>query len=168
MSVPLPIPTYRAKSVYSLTPRFLRDAGIRLLLLDLDNTLIPYGGGTPEKRLTDWAAELSAAGVELFIISNNRRGHAAKFARDLGMGCIDHAGKPSPEAVFRILRERDIPGCECALAGDQVYTDILCAARAGVLSVLVEPIDASNLFRRIRRGLELPFRSRCKKHVEDL
>ena len=167
MSLPLPVPTYRARSVYSLTPRFLRSAGIRLLLLDLDNTLIPYGGGTPGEELRGWAAEFLESGLELFIISNNRRGHAAKFARDLGVGCIDHAGKPSPEAVFSILRERGIEGRECALVGDQVYTDVFCAARAGIISVLVEPVELSNLFRRIRRALELPFRSRCKKHVED-
>ena len=163
----LPIPKYRAKSVFSLTPDFLCGVGIRLLLLDLDNTLIAYGGGAPDERLAEWVAELNGAGVEPFILSNNRRGHALKFARQLGVRCVQHAGKPSPKAVFEILRENGLDAGDCAIAGDQMYTDIFCAVRAGVMPILVDPIDISNFFRKIRYMLEFPFRCLCKNYVEN-
>ena len=163
----LPIPEYRVESIFSLTPDFLRDEGIRLLLLDLDNTLIAYGGGAPDARLKNWTEELLGAGIEPFILSNNRRGHALEFAQKLGVRCVQHAGKPSPKAVLQILRENSLTGRDCALAGDQTYTDMLCAVRAGVMPILVDPIDISNIFRKIRYLLELPFRRQCKKYVEN-
>ena len=54
----------------------------------------------------------------------------------------------------------------CALAGDQIYTDTLAANRAGVRSILVEPIHLHNVWLRLRHVAELPFIHLAKRRMK--
>jgi len=50
-----------------------------------------------------------------------------------------------------------MPPRACALAGDQIYTDVLGANCAGVKSILAKAIDNHNFWLKARHVLELPF-----------
>jgi len=159
MSIPWPVPDAAAPDIFRFTPRFLTNRGIRLLLLDLDNTLAPYGDDAVSPQLAAWAESMRKAGVELFILSNNRGRRPELFAQQLGCGWVNRAGKPGTGVLLRVLREKGLPPQQAALIGDQIYTDVLCARRAGVLALLVRPIRLQNPLLMARYGLEVPFRA---------
>lgn len=161
------VPGLRVRDIYALTPAFLKERGIRVLLLDLDNTLTPYGVTAPSAALLAWRDSLQAAGICLFIVSNSRSGRAAEFAQRAGLDFIDHAGKPSPAGIQRALSLCGGRPEESALAGDQIFTDIWGARRAGLLAILVRPISLKHPFRALRYGLESPFRLACRERGKD-
>ncbi len=144
--------------VLSVAPEELLSRGVRLVFLDVDNTLMPYGENETPQALKDWSAGMKAAGLELFILSNNRGVRPSHFAGALSIGFVGRAHKPGTKKLLEICRERRLAPEQCALIGDQIYTDVLCAVRAGALAVLVRPIRLSNPLLAVRYAMELPFR----------
>ncbi|HHU05193.1 MAG TPA: YqeG family HAD IIIA-type phosphatase [Clostridiales bacterium] len=157
------IPKFRVKSIFDLSPELLMKHGISLVLTDLDNTLAPYSGQEPSDKLIKWKNELSAASIDIFIVSNTRTERAKKFSALWGVPYIDGAKKPSPDALIRAARRMNRAPGETLLIGDQIFTDVWSANRAGVLSVIVEPLKLTNVFYILRYIAELPFRAFAKK-----
>lgn len=155
------IPDRVVSSVYDLDPLALAGEGVILLLADLDNTLAKYKQPGPDERIRAWKDALAEAGVRLFLLSNSRKpGRAANFARELGIPCVGHAGKPGTKGFLRAMDEAGAAPGETAMVGDQIFTDILGARRAGVRAILVEPIAlAGNPGRYVRYAAETPFRA---------
>ncbi|MDR0861223.1 MAG: YqeG family HAD IIIA-type phosphatase [Oscillospiraceae bacterium] len=160
-----PIPDVYARALPDLTLEFLRRRGITLLMLDLDNTIAPYGATAPASEILAWADRLKDGGVTLFIVSNSRKtARVSSFAAQLGCGFVHHARKPSPKALRAVMRDYD--AANCAFVGDQTYTDVLGANRAGVLSIAVHPLKWTNPLLLARYWLELPFRAMTKERLK--
>ena len=159
----LPIPDITVESIFDITPYLLELNNIEFLLIDLDNTIAPYGLQMPSHGLMGWIATLKEAGIEPFILSNNRGKRPSQYAEILNIGYIRAARKPSPEKLMELLREREVPLESVALAGDQIYADVLCARRAGIKSILVDPVCMNNPLVALRYRLETPFRSVGRK-----
>ena len=159
MACPL-IPRHLAESIYSLTPALLKEQGIRLVLADLDNTLAPYEEALPSPALRRWKEELEGAGITLFVVSNSRKSRRCPdFCEALGIPYVRHAGKPSRKGFREALRQTGIPAENTLMVGDQIFTDIMGANRAGIATVLVRPMAwGKNPGRRLRYALETPFR----------
>jgi HAD superfamily phosphatase (TIGR01668 family) len=147
-------PDYHIDGVLELTPEFLSSLGITLLLCDLDNTLAPYGGKPPSKALLNWKARLQNAGIDIFIVSNTKRPRAGLFAEQFGVGVIRHAKKPAVDGILNAMQRCGRTPAETALAGDQIFTDILGANRAGVTSVRVRPVSLNNPLYLLRYRVE--------------
>jgi hypothetical protein len=147
-----------ARSIYDLSPQMFARRGVRLVFLDVDNTLMPYDEDTAPQPLLDWCAAMREGGLELFILSNNHGERPAIFSRQLGIDFIGRAHKPSAKRLREICNLKGIPTHECALVGDQIYTDVLCAKNAGAAAFLVRPIKFTNPLLALRYGLEAPFR----------
>lgn len=154
------LPWRWAQSVLDLTGESLSRAGIRLLLADLDNTLIPYSQSEPDDALRRWKADLNSHGVTLFLLSNSRKAtRAPHFAQTLGIDYLCHAGKPKTGGYRAAMARCGVGPKECAMVGDQIFTDTLGANLAGVRSILVKPITLSgNPGRYLRYWAELPMR----------
>lgn len=161
------LPWRQARSIYDLTGESLEKAGVRLLLADLDNTLCPYSVQEPDEALRAWLANLTAHGVTLFLLSNSRKPRrAAHFAQALGIPYLGHAGKPKTGGFAKALAQQGEEAAACAMVGDQIFTDILGANRAGVRSILVRPISlAGNPGRYLRYWAELPMRFLSRKRI---
>lgn len=145
-------------SYLELTPQWFSEHGIRLMLMDFDNTIIPYTESQPNETFMSWLNTTREAGVQVMVVSNSRRSRRVpSFCDSIGLPWIRHAGKPNPKGIHRAMEQMGIGPGETAMVGDQTYTDILGANFAGVTSVLVHPIYFSNPFQKIRYGLELPF-----------
>ncbi|MGN1003178.1 MAG: YqeG family HAD IIIA-type phosphatase [Oscillospiraceae bacterium] len=157
-----PVPDIMKNDLYQLTPRLFTNRGIRFIILDVDNTIAPYTCQEASPRLKAWVGEMKRAGLELFILSNNRGERPALFAEALGVGYVKKAHKPSTKKARQVLADRGYTPAETALIGDQIYTDVLCAKRLGALAVLVHPIAFSHFLLKLRYGLELPFRHERK------
>ncbi|MEA4894841.1 MAG: YqeG family HAD IIIA-type phosphatase [Oscillospiraceae bacterium] len=153
-----PIPDIMLKSIYELRPDKLSEMGVKLLLMDLDNTLDKYHARYPRVRLRNWIDGMKRAGVEPFIYSNSSGKRAERFASSLSIEYVNKAKKPGVKRLFRLLGEKNVTPENTAIIGDQIYTDILCGKRAGLTTIAVTPIDMSNPFYFLRYGAELPFR----------
>ena len=164
------LPWKQAGSVYELTGESLEKAGVRLLMADLDNTLCPYSVGEPDEAMHAWLSDLKAHGVTLFLLSNSRKPkRPAHFADALGIDYLGHAGKPKVGGYVKTMTDQNVAAGECAMVGDQIFTDILGANRAGIRSILVRPIALKgNPGRYLRYWAELPMRflSRRRKWNE--
>ena len=152
------LPKLMAKKTTDITPELLREKNIRLLMLDFDNTIVPYTTTVPSEEMENWLKEMNQlADIQLCIVSNSRNDRVPKFCRERGLQVITHAKKPFPKGIRECLARYGIPAGEAALIGDQIYTDTLGANYAGVVSVLVEAIDNHNFWLKARHVLELPF-----------
>jgi hypothetical protein len=151
---------FTADDIYGLSGEGLAGRGIKLLLADLDNTLIPYSESMPNDRLRAWRDDLAAHGVTLFVLSNSRREHRPRlFAQALEVPYIGHAGKPGTASFVRAMEQMGAAREQTAIVGDQIFTDVLGGNRAGVTTILVRPIRlAGNPGRYVRYGIEVPFR----------
>lgn len=147
-------------NIYELSGEALARRGFKLLLADLDNTLAPYGVPLPDEKLKAWRDELARHGVALFILSNNRKEHRPRvFAEELGVPYIGHAGKPKTPSFYRAMERLGVTKEQTAIVGDQVFTDVLGGNRAGVSTILVQPVRlAGNPGRYLRYAVEVPFR----------
>lgn len=149
-----------AHDIYGITGEALERRGIKLLLADLDNTLVAYGVPLPDEKLKAWRDDLAAHGVTLFILSNNRHENRPRiFAQGLDVPFIGHAGKPKTPSFVKAMEQMGVTKEQTAIVGDQVFTDVLGGNRAGVSAILVEPIRlAGNPGRYLRYAVEVPFR----------
>ena len=162
------IPKYLFDSIYDIEPTRLKAKGIKLLLADLDNTLVTYGTRTPTAQVRAWKEALEKAGVTLFILSNTRKsGRAKRFADALGVPYEGHAGKPNSGGFQRAMDRMGVGPEQTAIVGDQIFTDILGGNNAGILTLMVKPVEFGNFFRFLRYSVEPPFRNRAK-HGEEL
>ena len=151
------LPTAVADSVTQLTPDILREKGIRLLMLDFDNTIVPYTTDVPTATMEQWLRMMLSSDVSICVVSNSRRDRVKKFCTHYGIDCITHAKKPFSRGIRQCLAKYGISPSHCALAGDQIYTDTLGANCAGVRSILVQAIDNHNFWLKLRHVAEMPF-----------
>ena len=151
------LPKVITKTVTDIRPDWLKSRNIRLLMLDFDNTIVPYTTNTPTEAVENWLKELLAADIQLCVVSNSKRDRVKIFCAKYGMDCITHAKKPFSKGIRECLDRYGIPADQAALVGDQIYTDTLGGNGSGVTSILVEAIDNHNFWLKARHVLELPF-----------
>ena len=155
-----PIPRGVYPSVSQIDPGALARRGIRLVLADLDNTLVPYKVTEVPEEVRAWKQALEENKIQLFLLSNSRKpGRAQRFAEKLGIPYQGHSGKPKRGGYLRAMERMGCTPEETVMVGDQIFTDTLGANNAGVTPLLVEPIRlAGNPGRYLRYAAETPFR----------
>ena len=162
------IPRYSYKKVTDISTDFFRDLGVELLLLDLDNTIVPYEKKTLPDEVASWIQEIKKAGIKICLLSNNRfSSRVGRFADDMEAEYICPAKKPSAVSVHRALALHDMRPEKAALVGDQIFADVIAANSAGVVSIAVRPMDMKNPIWAVRYGMEAPFRALCKNKMRD-
>jgi len=162
--------SFRARYAFprltDISDDFLRAKGLRLLLLDLDNTIAPYKTPEPDEKTVRWAEAMREGGVALFLLSNSKHpDRVERFAGALGIGWVYRAKKPAPEGILAAAGRMGFSPEETALVGDQTFTDVWGANRAGVTPILVRPIKFENPLHAARYIIELPFRAACKEKI---
>ena len=157
------LPKAIARDVTQLTPQYLHSQGIRLLMMDFDNTIVPYTTDVPTAEVSQWLEMMRATDIKLCVVSNSKRDRVKIFCEKYGIDCITHAKKPFSKGIRECLARYDLSASDCALVGDQIYTDTLGANGCGVFSILVKAIDNHNFWLKARHVLELPFIFAAKK-----
>ena len=160
-------PDYLFDSYREITPDFLHRQGIALLLTDLDYTLAPKAVRRPNEALKSWIAELQGAGITVMIVSNNRSGRrVTDFCAELGIPYQGHAKKPGTEGLRKAMARAGKGRSETAMLGDKLLTDVLAAKRAGVLSLMVEPLGgAVGPWQRVLHALQAPVKGLCRENT---
>ena len=121
--------------------------GVRLVLLDRDNTCVPRDASEPPAEVMAWLARARAAGLTVCLVSNNfHSSQVGATARLMGCEVVDHAMKPAPFALRRAMRMHAVMPGEAVMIGDQVFTDVVAGNLARVRTVLVRPQSRSDLW----------------------
>ena len=109
------LPKIIAPKLTDLTPELLRDRKIRLLMLDFDNTIVPYTTSVPTPEMTEWLEKMNnLEDIQLCIVSNSHKDRVPTFCKERGLDCITYARKPSGKGIRECLGKYDIPASEAA------------------------------------------------------
>lgn len=148
-------PDLTVETAYDVSPSLLRSHGRSALMVDLDDTVIPSNSNTMAPPFRNWFEQLEEGGVGVLILSNGRPARVVHWANILGVEGLALVGKPFSFAFARGLRRLKMSPSETAMVGDQLFTDVLGANLAGILSILVRPLTAGLLpHTRLTRRLE--------------
>ncbi len=156
--MPFPfLPTWRTGNVTGISADFLKAQGIRLLMLDFDNTIVPYTTNIPTPEVKNWLSAMKQSGLIVCVVSNSHKTRVPEFCEAYGIECITHARKPFSGGIRQCLERYGISPAEAVLVGDQIYTDTLGGNCAGVRTVLVHAIHNHTIWLKLRHVAELPF-----------
>lgn len=126
-----------AESVFSIDYQKLYDQGYRGLIFDIDNTLVHHGeDSTPE--VDALFRQIHQTGLKTLLLSNNSEKRILRFLKNIDSAYIAEANKPDPTGYEKAAALLELPKEQVVCIGDQVFTDILGANRAGIASILVK------------------------------
>ncbi|NLM62757.1 MAG: YqeG family HAD IIIA-type phosphatase [Mollicutes bacterium] len=159
------IPDIYQKSIYTIDYKKLADRGIKCLLFDLDNTLVPSSIKKSNKKLRELFKELKEKDFDIYIFSNSHKARVKIFADDLGVKYYASAKKPFKRNLLKLLYENEYNESEVAIIGDQILTDILVGNLVGITTVLVNPISHKDfILTRFNRILERQIIKKLRKY----
>ena len=151
------LPTVIMDRITQITPAMLKERGIRLLMLDFDNTIVPYTTSVPSEEVSQWLSQMRESDVQICVVSNSRKDRVCIFCEKYGIDCITHAAKPFQDGIRRCLEKFGIEPGSAGIVGDQIFTDTLGGNCAGMTTFLVRAIDNHNIWLKLRHVAELPF-----------
>lgn len=148
------IPDIYQKNIYDINYKKLKKKGIKCLLFDLDNTLVPVKTDIPNKKLKELFAYLERD-FKIIILSNSNRKRLIPFKEGLNVDVAASAHKPFKKKYLKIMELYKFKEYEIAAIGDQLLTDINGANRMGITSILINPIGEYEKFgTKINRFIE--------------
>ena len=148
------IPDIYQKSIFSIDYKKLKEQGIKILLYDLDNTLIERGNYQISEKTVELFNKLKKD-FEIYIVSNSINHRKLRLvALALEVSYIKDSRKPF-KTGFKKLKLENIKPKEVAMIGDQVLTDVWGAKRMGYNTILIDPINNKEwLVTKINRVIE--------------
>lgn len=126
-------------SAYDIDFYAYYNKGYRGILFDVDNTLVEHGQPVTIRAI-ELFARLREAGFKTCIISNNKEYRIKPLADALESYYVYKAGKPAARGYIEGMEHMGTSGSTTLFVGDQIFTDILGANRAGIHSILVKPV----------------------------
>lgn len=140
-------PSRRVHAITDIDVFGLVAQGVRCVLFDRDNTVVPRDTGTVPADVAAWLDQVRAEGIVLCMVSNNFHSREVEAsAEELGVRVVHHAMKPAPFAVRRALSLVGVAPEQAVLVGDQVFTDVMAGNLAGVRTILVDPQSTRDLW----------------------
>ncbi|MBQ9983729.1 MAG: YqeG family HAD IIIA-type phosphatase [Lachnospiraceae bacterium] len=116
------------------------EKGYRGILFDIDNTLVPHNEPVDEKALV-FIHRLKEIGFQVCLISNNGEERVKTFADPLEVKYVYKAWKPAKRGYVEGMEILGTSLENTLFVGDQIFTDIWGANRAGMYSILLDPIN---------------------------
>lgn len=126
-------------STYVISFEKLYKEGYRGVIFDIDNTLVPHGAPADE-RAKKLFARLEKIGFQSCLLSNNQEPRVKMFNQDIQTNYIYNAHKPSTKNYVRAMEKMGTDKENTLFVGDQLFTDVWGAKRAGIRNILVKPI----------------------------
>lgn len=138
-------PNLMVESVFAIDLAMLRSKGISGLLVDLDNTIVPWEDSQPSNEFILWVQEAKEQGFSLCLVTNALEKRTNHFAELLAVPAVGRAWKPLRVAFRRGLTKLGLDQGQVAVIGDQMFTDILGGNRMGLFTILVNPLSEKEL-----------------------
>ena len=148
-------PHYRFNRITDIRVEDLEKDGIKLVLLDADNTLSFHASQEPFPGVLEWLDEIRKNGIVPVIISNNGEKRIKPFAEKLKTDFISKAKKPLPKGFMKACEKTGIMPEKAAVIGDQIFTDVLGGNLIGAKVFLTEPLGReTDSFIKFKRKIE--------------
>ncbi|GAV22974.1 YqeG family HAD IIIA-type phosphatase [Carboxydothermus pertinax] len=148
-------PDLYLEKVTVLDEGILKKYSLKGLILDLDNTISPWGERTIPQDVVKWVKRMQKLGIRFCLVSNNSNGRVQEIADFLGIPYVARAIKPRRRAFLRAVHLMGLKPLEVAVIGDQLLTDIMGAKRAGLMAILVNPMASREFIgTKINRFIE--------------
>lgn len=148
-------PDLFVKSIFSLDINWLKNRGIKGVLLDIDNTLITHKQKIPDEKVVELIKFFQKNGIQTAIVSNATKRRVDVFNEKLGLYARYRAFKPSNRGFLKAMSKLKLIPEETAVIGDQLFTDVRGGNRLGLTTILVEPLDVNEpITVRVKRVLE--------------
>lgn len=132
-------PDNEVDSAYGIDYELLYERGYRGIIYDIDNTLVPHGAPADERVVTLFE-KLRGLGFSTLLLSNNKEPRVRSFCEKVGSEYIYGAGKPNTAGYFEAMERMKTRPENTLFVGDQLFTDVWGAKRAGIVTYLVKPI----------------------------
>ena len=126
-------------STYVISFEKLYEEGIRGIIFDIDNTLVPHGAKA-DKRAKELFVKLREMGMSTCLISNNQESRVKMFNEEIGVDYVSNAHKPSTKNYKKAMELMGTDTTNTIFVGDQLFTDVYGAKRTGIRNILVKPI----------------------------
>lgn len=159
-------PDHEQDSAYDIDYEGLYRKGYRGIIYDVDNTLVPHGAPADEraKALFD---RLRLIGYGTLLLSNNKEPRVKSFGDSVGSLYIYKAGKPARRGYLQAMERLGTTPKNTLFVGDQLFTDVWGAKKAGILTYLTKPIHPKEeiqiVLKRVLERIVLFFYHRKKK-----
>ncbi len=145
------------ESATDISADYLKSIGVTALMLDVDNTLTLRKGSVILEGVPDWLKKMQNEGIKLIILSNSKPKRMERVSKNLGLPFVAYGMKPITVGYFKAAKRMGVKRKECAIVGDQLFTDMLGGNLAGVKTILVSPKELETTFLfKVKRGLERP------------
>jgi hypothetical protein len=133
-------PDHEEVSAYGIDYESLYNQGFRGIIFDIDNTLVPHGAPA-DRRAIDFFEKLRKIGFKTLLLSNNKEPRVKSFADDVNSFYIYKAGKPSLKGYEAAMSKMGTDKYTTIFVGDQLFTDVWGAKKAGIRTYLTKPIN---------------------------
>ncbi len=154
-------------STYIIDFEKLYEKGVRGLIFDIDNTLVPHGDPA-DQRAVDLFERLKAIGFECCLISNNQEPRVRMFNEKIQVNYVYNAHKPSVKNYFKAMGIMGTDQSNTVFIGDQLFTDVWGAKRSGIHNILVKPIypkeEIQIVLKRYLEKVVLHFYKKSRDH----
>lgn len=154
------------ENIKDVSPEYLKEKGIGGIILDIDNTLIGHDVPIPDEKTMAHLRLFESAGLKLCVVSNNKYDRVKNFTEKIGVEFFVHeALKPKRHGYNEASKEMKLPMKKIAAIGDQIFTDVWGAKRAGCFAILTKPLHKGNegKFIAFKRIFEKPFVKNMQK-----
>lgn len=159
-------PDEYVNSTYEIDFDDFYQKGYRGIIFDIDNTLVPHGMPADERAIALFR-RLKQTGYRVIMISNNKEPRVKMFCDAVDAPYIFKAGKPNPKNYKKACMQMGTDETDTMFVGDQIFTDVWGANKAGLYSVLVRPIhpkeDIQIVLKRYLEKIVLFFYQRAQK-----
>ena len=127
-------------TIFDLTSQILLDNNIEGLILDVDETLVPFKEKEASEELQQWIQEIRQT-TPIWLVSNNiSHARIGNIAESIDLPFISAAKKPSRRRLRQAAEAMNLPVEKVAMVGDRLFTDVLAGNRLGMFTILVEPM----------------------------
>ena len=148
-------PTQYIQSIFDLDIEKLKEEGIKGIIFDIDNTLVPYDVAEPTQEIISFFDDIQKAGMGITLVSNNTEDRVLKFNEKLKVLALHKAQNTLTKRFKKDLEMMNYKKEEVIIVGDQIFTDVYGGNCIGIKTYLVVPIsDKDEWQTKIKRGLE--------------
>lgn len=148
-------PQVIVKNLYDIELHTLKDQGIKGIIFDLDNTIIPWDQPEMSPEIIQWLQGILAQGFKICLVSNNMDKRVKKIAEIFDIPFVARAYKPAKAGFKQAITTMKLSNPQVAVIGDQLFTDVLGGNRLGLYTIWVAPLTTKEFIgTKITRRLE--------------
>lgn len=131
-----------SESVCGITPAVMEKYGLQGLIVDVDDTIVCSSAQEIAPEIRAWVASLQTQ-YPIWLVSNNfNEQRIQAIGKELGLPSRCRAAKPSLGVIREVLQAMQLPPEKVGMVGDRLFTDIVAGKRAGMFSILIQPVTS--------------------------